>query len=63
MVENIDARVEQGKRPRRDTETAATVLRRENGPLVSPSLSASLERARFLVLFSLQEKWILVGVN
>ena len=38
-------RVEGGKRPR-DKETAATVLRRENGPLVSPSLSASLERAR-----------------
>ena len=38
--------MERGKRPRRDTETAAIVLRRENGPLVSPSLSASLERAR-----------------
>ncbi len=55
-------RVEGGKRTR-DKETAATVLRRENGPLVSPSLSASLESARALVLFSLQEKWILVGVN
>ena len=55
-------RVEGSKRTR-DKETAATVLRRENGPLVSPSLSASLESARALVLFSLQEKWILVGVN
>ena len=41
MVENIDARVERGKRTRRDTETAAIVLRRENGPLASPLLSSA----------------------